>query len=149
MSRALFILALVVAVSSCKKYRLNGDQEILVGEWEWIRSDMRDLNGGGGDYTIYPATEGFTASIIFAKRNKITFKKDGEVTLEGRVKILSFAEPPSSTGMSWRGTYKVIGNDKEYSVDFIATSDDVMYSLGFPIDGDAVNYVRRNVFHRK
>jgi hypothetical protein len=142
-------LLLVSLASSCNKYRLNADKEILVGEWEWTRSDIDNLSGGAGSTSVSPTTEDFTASVTFAKRNKITFRKDGEITLEGRIKILSFSKAASTSNFSWRGTFRVVGEEREYSVDILAGDDDAMNILGFPYTGGGNTYVRRNIFHRK
>jgi hypothetical protein len=147
MRRAIFILALVVLASGCKKYRLNGDKEILVGDWEWVSTEVEYLSSSGGSYTATPALEDFTASVSFAKRNKIVFSRDGVEEDSGRIKMLSYEEGPNG---AWSGTFqfKKDGKKREYNI-WITEGSDVLHLRGFPYTGRSGTQVWYNVFHRK
>jgi hypothetical protein len=151
MTRVLLILAILAVTCSCKKYRLNGDKEILVGEWEWTRSDIDNLSGGAGSTSVSPTTEDFTASITFAKRNKITLRRDGEITLEDRLKMLVFKKGSSLSQFAGSGEFEVKkdGVVSEFRVDILASNENVVYVHGFPYTNGTLTSVQRNIFHRK
>jgi hypothetical protein len=148
---AVCILSLASLSSSCKKYGLNGDKEILVGEWEWVRSEIAYLGSSGSPHTADPLSEGYDAQLEFAKRNKLTFLKGGLEENKGRIKFLLFEDFSANSGISWSGTFshKSGGSEEEYDVYFLVGNDDVMYLRGFPIKDDASISVKDNVFRRK
>jgi hypothetical protein len=135
--------------SSCKKYRLNGDKEILVGDWEWVSTEVDDLYGSGS-YLASPITENYTASISFAKRNKVLFSKDGTEEDSGRIKIVVFEETDHPT-YSWDGafTFRKDGERRKYHCWIVAGNDDELHLRGFPIESDNAIQVWYNVFRRK
>jgi hypothetical protein len=154
MSRALFILALVVAVSGCKKYRLNGDKEILIGEWEWVSSTIEELASTNSTFTATPATAGFSAAVIFEKRNKLQLIKDGEEQSSGRIKFDYFAETSSSNPFfSWEGKFKYKyrsgGEPQEFTLQFYQGSTDMLLMQQFPFSDGNTTHVRYNIFVRR
>jgi hypothetical protein len=144
-------LLLVSMLSSCKKYRLNGDKEILVGDWEWVSTEVEYLSSSGGSYTATPALEDFTASVSFAKRNKIVFSRDGVEEDSGRIKIVAFEDESGSPLYSWSGafTFRKDAERKKYNFWLVKDNDDELHLRGFPYTSSSGTQVWYNVFRRK
>jgi hypothetical protein len=151
MSRAIFILVIAALLFGCKKYRLNGDREILAGEWEWVSTVVEYRSSGGGSYLATPPSEDYTASISFAKRNKVVFSKDGTEVASGRIKIFAFEDRSGDPTYSWSGafTLKEDGERKTYNFWIVKGNDDELRLREFPIEDDNAVQVWFNDFHRK
>jgi hypothetical protein len=71
-------------IVSCKKTKLKGSYEPLVGEWIWISS-----TGGESGNTTTPATEGYTYKIELLKNGSYIKKKNDSKVGAGKIIINS------------------------------------------------------------
>ena len=71
----IIILIFAFALSSCKKDKLEGENEILIGTWTWVYS-LHQYNSCNLPITqeiLTPLTENKNASIEFFKKGKVKF----------------------------------------------------------------------------
>jgi hypothetical protein len=73
---AIGIVILSVTMSSCKKDRLKGEMEILVGEWEWVGSEI-EYPGGSGS----PSATGYKTPDQISTTYRIKFYKKGRMEI--------------------------------------------------------------------
>ena len=89
LNNIVILLLISFIFSSCKKTRLNKDKEILVGNWEWKYSIVRNHSFTGYVYydTLYPGVQEGTASLEFKKSGKIKIFRDDDLIEERKVYI--------------------------------------------------------------
>ncbi len=141
-NKSLVIIILSSCIlSSCRKDKLKGDAEVLVGEWEWIETKRSIQMGAGGpvidDYNT-PASIGKTYTITFYKKGKIEIKRDDETIYKKRTIVEYFQVGDSSHNKSWvfKITNLTDGNPNNTNTDFSGwfyeDSDDTLYMRTVP-----------------
>ncbi|MCH8903264.1 MAG: hypothetical protein IIA45_05055 [Bacteroidetes bacterium] len=89
-SQVIVLLALLlIMAASCKKDRLDGAYNRLVGEWEWLWTA-----GGVTSSFDTPDSAGFTITLIFEERGIYKIDKNNERLERGRLNIVN-SEPYS------------------------------------------------------
>lgn len=145
----LFFLLLLMTLISCKKDRLKGDKEIFVGTWKWAYSDATIGICEGMAYTteITPLSEGHEYSIVFEKRGKVLFYKDGVEVNNHRVVFLGYGTP-NLCGAGYDHFAINLDNDPgtnpEKGIEGCVKIDTMAVHIGFPFYTDGcslyVNY---------
>lgn len=69
----------VSCLSGCKKTKLEGELEILEGNWVWFTS-YEICSGQWSNCTYTPATEGFTIEYQLDKKGKYKLLKNVKVS---------------------------------------------------------------------
>jgi len=90
----LLLLSIITLIfSSCKKTKLKGEKEILVGEWQWTRSEITSSYLSGEiTQIITPYTTDKTYSLRFYKKGKVAFFEDGKSVDKVRIYIPNQSE---------------------------------------------------------
>jgi hypothetical protein len=72
---SIIILIFTLTLSSCKKDKLTGEKDILIGKWRWVYSEhlYNACNGPIMIEILTPLTENKNASIEFFKKGKVKF----------------------------------------------------------------------------
>ena len=79
---------IAVFFTTCKKDLLKDDLADLNGKFEWQYNQYTELVGLHYESkTRYPSSDGFTASLEFGDKNKITFFIDGKELVKKSFKI--------------------------------------------------------------
>jgi len=87
------IVILFLSFSSCRKTKLKGDKEILVGEWKWEHSVLiKTVSMGTSNTLITPMSTNKTYKIIFYKKGKVEFFEDGFSVAKVRLFIPNYQE---------------------------------------------------------
>ena len=78
-----YIVLLSVLFFSCKKTKLEGELSPLVGSWEWTytvkTSDLCEPFYYDSLVTNSPSNAGFTYSLLFERKGKISIYKNGSL----------------------------------------------------------------------
>ena len=89
MKKTGLFLIIIALISGCRKDKLKGNKEGLIGEWNWIYTIYR-----GDLCTKYPYQNQFTPvdintnySIIFFERGVVQIKKNNNLLEEGKIKF--------------------------------------------------------------
>lgn len=82
MKSILILTIIALFFTACKKDKLTGDYEKLVGEWQWIES-----SGGHSGMTFDPSTTNSTRQLVFIKRGRYKVFENGKKSEAGRVII--------------------------------------------------------------
>ncbi len=154
-----FTLVLLTVLFSCKKHRLKGDREILVGNWEWVYSVKYKYSTNGSSFhdTILPSDVTSSYSVEFLKRGNVHLIENDEIKKKYRTVFKQFQITGSVPGCFINtDVYDFTiyrNNDEEHRIQGCVSSDSLMfYARDFPfIDEDNGFYivVHENVFKRK
>lgn len=107
-------LSLIVA---CKKDKLKGDREILIGKWKWLYTDKytNTCNPPDSYYLLTPSTENINYSIEFIERGKVVYYENEKKTSKDRVvfHVFEFIDY-----VPWQGFYHFViyGDNKNDDV---------------------------------
>ena len=104
----------VSCLSGCKKTKLEGELEILEGNWVWFTS-YEICSGQWSNCTYTPATEGLIIEYQFDKKGKYKLLKDGVEIEKGRIIIETFVENgPINEGAGFILNFKSSKINQEY-----------------------------------
>jgi hypothetical protein len=150
-TRIVISILLLLAVTACSKYRLNGDKEVLIGEWMWVSSELQELGANGVTYTQHPDTAGLDASFIIAKRNRMLLMIDGAQISHGRIKFDYFeapSDPTSDFAYVGKFEYKSDGETLDFMV-YVTSNSNEIFLDGYPFVSDDNATVNHNFYRRK
>lgn len=144
MKRSLFlIVSLLISLlfTNCKKDKLEGDMEQLVGEWEWFESK----GSCGTKYPNYcystPQSEGYTLSLKFIKKGKYEKHKNDERIEKGRI-TYNLTSGVSLVIVSFQMDF-FHNREKEFSAGYLL-DEDTLVLTHYPFEYDGVNgFVRK------
>ena len=138
---------------SCKKDKLDGDKEILLGEWEWVHTLIEHDNGTTVEYDT-PQSEGFTCTLKFEKRNKLRILLGEEEFDKDNIKFEVW-DAEWSAGTLFHFEFDFNGNELDRYIPggfLLSSGEDTMHIGNYPIEqfdlhgnGD----LRYNMFVRK
>ena len=136
MKYALSVLILLM-LFSCKKDKLKGDDEILVGNWKWIYSDHEFGWCQANHYyeLITPQSSGTEYEMEFKKKGRVTFSENNEEIESYRIVITTTKTDNcifSDTGHVQY--YMRFDNDPDKPFDFCIKEDTLAVWRGFPFE---------------
>jgi len=106
-----YLFLVFILLISCKKDKLDGDSEILVGKWHWVYTiyeyDKCQQNGGYVK-TLNPTTENTTYQMEFFKKGKVKFYENEIEKSEFRLVVPNFA--------AWNGYQTFYDNMFRFSI---------------------------------
>ena len=129
MKKLIIILVLILSFQACKKDKLIGDKEILIGKWEWIYTE-HDYGWCDGDSfieTIVPEDNNY--SILFSKKGTIKFFKGENITSKKRIVFQSFK--PEGIYEFW---FFIKLNNNENDILRGGFINDTLVLANFPLD---------------
>lgn len=88
MSKHFLIICSLSFLMGCKKDKLTGDKEILVGKWKWIYTEsVYTPNCNGSPSTTYytPLSEGKEFELEFIKKGCVKFFENGNKNKKDRI----------------------------------------------------------------
>jgi len=80
----------ILTLTSCKKDKLQGDYEVLVGEWEWIET----IEGYSGLHDT-PTEKGYTKTINLKEKGNYKIYKDNDKIESGRIIFKNQEDAPA------------------------------------------------------
>jgi len=80
----------IMTITSCKKDKLQGEYEVLVGEWEWVET----IEGNSGVHDT-PAETGYSKTINFKEKGTYKLYKDNDKIEGGRIIFKDQEEAPA------------------------------------------------------
>lgn len=147
-----YLILFHLMLTGCKKDKLEGEKDVLVGAWKHIYT-LRDYTyqnktGFHHKYSIiYPSDLGYDARIVFEKRGIISLYQSNEVINKGRIVFSKFVK--SNDFELDKYNFRIYINNKRVnelsgivSTDTLITSE---FSLS-TIDKDAADLVE--IFHK-
>ncbi|MBK9190362.1 MAG: hypothetical protein IPM77_02075 [Crocinitomicaceae bacterium] len=86
---------LIFVFFSCKKDKLEGDKEILIGTWEWYKTEKiySLCNPPSIESQLTPSSEQTSFSITVYKNGKVTYIEAGQEIATYRIIFTSFDKP--------------------------------------------------------
>jgi hypothetical protein len=139
----IIFLFLTLVLFSCKKDKLNGEKEILIGKWKWVYSDatLSFCNPPTSDIIITPITKGMNYSIEFDKKGKVIFYENNNLTEDYRIvftqwKVSDYVKP-------FEYMFSINLNNDEDVILYGAVKQDTLliFPATFPFDdSDGCNY---------
>ena len=131
MKRVVFI-SILLCLLGCKKTKLENELAPLVGEWEWVESDLYIAG-----LINNPQSEGYTFSVEFDKKGKYYWCRSGNDRKHSRIH-------EKSRRTTSEGYLKVIFDcQKDEGLHVTLVSSDTIiltYHGGLPFPNDAFNY---------
>jgi hypothetical protein len=126
---------------SCKKQKLEGDSEILIGKWNWIYSSEvnNTCNPPTWVNTLNPANQNVSFSIEFIKKGKVIFYENSVASEKFRIKDLLFDKN------NFHYTFSMIVNSEDNNnMSGLVTEDTLIMTQGFPFyDTQCEDYANR------
>ena len=144
-----FIVVLLVSVllfGSCKKTKLEGELELLAGNWLWVESYGICPNQWI-DCTYTSIDEGFTIEYQFDEKGKYKLLKNEVVIEKGRLIIDTYDNNDSfNEGGIIRISFRTTNRTKENRRDRVfLDGENKLYFSEYPMkDLDGLNYYIRN-----
>ncbi|MEZ4924248.1 MAG: hypothetical protein R2780_13835 [Crocinitomicaceae bacterium] len=137
MRNLLFIPIILVLASSCKKDKLVGDADILVGKWEWINT-QKVTNYCAADtlwnYSYYDsAIENNSYSLEFLEKGKVKFYHNDGLIFNNRV-VIGSTESIVSGSYDYRIVIYINNNENDVMDVYVGT--DSLRLFDFPFDHD-------------
>jgi hypothetical protein len=113
---------LSISSSSCRKEKLDGEELILLGKWEWLKADVvwkyKNSSNPGTPSTIGselgPSDLGAAFGIEFTENGRLNYFKNGEMKSNCRFKFIktyinSMGEFCFAIQVNWKGWDPVVG----------------------------------------
>jgi hypothetical protein len=95
MKIAKYIILILIAIS-CKKDKLIGEKEILVGTWEWLKTERINSGCANNFAILSPLTENTTYQIQIEDNGEIIFFENNSVKEKKRIKFSSWNKEGSN-----------------------------------------------------
>lgn len=113
MRKTLIIFCIISLISSCKKDKLEGDKEVLVGKWKWVYSDLTLGVCNPPEYNtqINPTSENINYSIEFLKCGKVIYYKNNEKIEKDRIVFNTFKTTTNSSLTSEYYEFGILGDN--------------------------------------
>ena len=132
----IIFLFLPLVLFSCKKDKLEGEKEILVGKWNWIYTleESSLCHPPSVTNTFTPSTENKTVSIEFLAKGKVLFYTEGEVLEEKRVVFNQWTSASHSSFFNKLEARKFgifINNNQESYIEGNVSNDILMLYPGY------------------
>ncbi|MBN4070870.1 hypothetical protein JYT72_00040 [Crocinitomix catalasitica] len=88
----LLFTSLIILFASCKKDKLEGDKDILIGEWEWTYSNyyFEQCNPPSILQILTPESENVNYTIKFYEKGKVDFITNGNIVETYRIIFAKF-----------------------------------------------------------
>ena len=137
---------LLSCLAGCKKTKLDGELELLAGNWLWVESYGICPNQWI-DCTYTSIDEGFTIEYQFDEKGKYKLLKNEVVIEKGRLIIETYDNNDSfSEGGVIKINFRTINKSKENKTERVfLDGDNNMYFNEYPMqDLDGWNYYIRN-----
>lgn len=130
--RSIFIFFICLMLFSCKKDKLEGESEILLGTWKWSYTYKTSYICAPPEVydTLNPQTENQDYSIEWTK-NSIAFRKNNAVCEEGWFQLEFISPPNLLSGYSYSFTAYLKG-DYDNHLNGIVGEDTMMVNTKFP-----------------
>ena len=110
------VFVIIISLASCRKDRLEGTSEVLLGKWEWEYTIRSYDNPYIGLYnsldTIYPSDIGETYQLEFEKDGYVNYFKDNSLTDSYRVVFSYVSDSNCGSGNCLRASIK-LNNKKD------------------------------------
>ena len=140
-------LLAIVLFSSCKKDKLEGDTEILKGEWSWINTQSV-TNACDADslwnYTqIDSSVSGNTFTLEFLEKGKVKFYHNDGLVWNHRI-VFETKEAVSLPSYSWH--FLMYLNNKSNDEMEVWVGEDSLLIHDYPLDTDEACEERFNHF---
>jgi hypothetical protein len=151
MKKVIVFLIIFTTFFSCKKDKLEGGKEILIGKWKWVYStrSVRDNCDNPPVITILtPMSEGIDYSIDFKERGCVTFYKNQKKIEKYRIVFTGWHPDLYIPGEHYFGIY--LNNKSENNFSASIKSDSLIERGFFPykeIEGSCTSYA--NYFVRE
>jgi len=138
MNRILLCIVIALSFLSCKKDKLKGDKEILIGNWKWvysIKSERSHCDNPTQYTTLNPSSEGVEYSMEFKKKGYVIFKKNEAENEKFRIVFEEF----TISNLQYSGYFRALINlnNKEDNLFVIYVKGDTLIETGnkFPFIG--------------
>mgnify|MGYP000270823784 CR=1 FL=1 len=133
-SESLPLIFLVLLLFSCKKDKLKGDSEILIGKWNWTHTieTYETCNPPTFENTLTPETENANYSIEFFEKGKVAFYENEQEVNSYRVVLHSFDSNPSQNSSYPFGFTIYLDNEYENAFWGFVSQDSLFIREDFP-----------------
>jgi hypothetical protein len=148
--KPLYLFIVLLLTASCKKDKLEGEAEILRGNWKWVNT-QKVTNTCEADTTwSYSYIDSTAASneysIEFLSKGKMLFRHNGGLVFRNRI-VFKSIEPIVSSSY----THKIdiyVNNDENDIMHLLVGNDSLMVD-DYPLDTDNSCENRHNHFLRE
>ncbi|MEX1002603.1 MAG: hypothetical protein WDZ35_10855 [Crocinitomicaceae bacterium] len=146
--KTLILITCLIFCISCKKEKLEGDSEILIGEWVWVFS-YRITNictPPTSEDLLTPINQDVSFSLEFMKQGKIIFIENSVESSKYLIKDLIFEKNIVSTS-SYPYQFNIVVDNEEYNnIQGFVKEDSLKIIYGFPFeDTQCEDYVNHFV----
>jgi hypothetical protein len=139
MIKAFYLLVFIVTVSGCEKDKLKGESSILIGNWQWSKTEKEYSLCSLPSYQteLNSMTEGVNYEMALLEKGKVIFFENGKEFERYRIVLTLFGGP----GCDYLNGYSYFGidldNNDELDLDGCVSQDTIVILRGFPFPDPA------------
>ena len=152
MRNVFIILALPISLLSCKKDRLQDEKEVLIGKWEWVRTETTYslCNPPSYDSVILPDMIENSYELDFHKKGKFDFVTNGIIDSSKRLVFKHFTYEDYAGDSSYVFSIRLNNKDDNILVGWIYFEDDSLFTWSYPFETniDVPCETNKSFFHK-
>lgn len=136
MKYLIYTIGVSLIIFSCKKDKLEGEMNILVGKWNWVYTDhlYGICEGNSFSETLTPESEGNTFAMEFFEKGIVKFYQNNELIGSDRLVLVQFGDSCSGAISDYIRFIFRLNNKKDQYAEFrgCISSSEIEVVRGFP-----------------